>query len=91
MVGRDKEGLWSLATLRRRETSDETVQLEWKGILTEVRFQNELLALQYDDPHSVASELKQWVDLFRPRYFKRTLIAIGIPFFQQVRPAMHPT
>lgn len=87
MVGRDEEGLCSLATLRRRGTSDETVQLEWKGILTEVRFQNELLALQYGDPHSVMSELKQWGDLFRPRYFKRTLVAIGIPFFQQVLPA----
>lgn len=84
MRGRDNESLESLAQLRRRPTTDEQVQLEWKGILSEIRFQKEILLREHPDSNPFIAELKQWMDLFRPKYFKRTLVAIGIPFFQQV-------
>jgi hypothetical protein len=29
-------------------------------------------------------ELLEWMDLFKPKYIKRTAVALGMPFFQQV-------
>ncbi|CAG7924833.1 unnamed protein product [Penicillium olsonii] len=80
---RKTESLISLAQLRRLPPSDETVQLEWRGILTEVRFQREIMHNQYPDTGPAMLELKGWIDLFRPRYLRRTAVAIAIPFFQQ--------
>jgi MFS family permease len=31
----------------------------------------------------VVLELKQWGDLFKPKYIRRTTVALAIPFFQQ--------
>lgn len=74
----------SLAQLRRLPPTDETVQSEWRGILTEVRFQREIMHNQYPNTGPAMLELKGWMDLFRPRYLRRTAVAIAIPFFQQV-------
>lgn len=81
---RNEDSLVSLAKLRRLPPSDETVQLEWRGILTEVRFQKEIMHNQYPNTGPAMLEIKGWVDLFRPRYLRRTAVAIAIPFFQQV-------
>ncbi|OGE51170.1 hypothetical protein PENARI_c014G03245 [Penicillium arizonense] len=80
---RKEEGLVSLAQLRQLPSSDETVQLEWRGILTEVRFQREIMHNDYPNTGPAMMELKGWIDLFRPRYLRRTAVAIAIPFFQQ--------
>lgn len=32
----------------------------------------------------VILEFKQWGDLFKPKYLRRTTVALAIPFFQQV-------
>lgn len=80
---KNDESLNALAKLRRLPTSDETVQLEWKGILTEDRFQKQILRNQHPNTGPIMMEVKQWLDLFRPRYLKRTFVAIAIPFFQQ--------
>ncbi|KAJ5990228.1 hypothetical protein N7522_010435 [Penicillium canescens] len=80
---RKEEGLVSLAQLRQLPSSDETVQLEWRGILTEVRFQRQVMHSDYPNTGSAMMELKGWIDLFRPRYLRRTAVAIAIPFFQQ--------
>lgn len=85
MRGRDEDSLQSLCKLRKVPVSDDRVQAEWKGIMSEVRFQKEILAKDHPSTNAVALELAQWVDLFRPKYLKRTLIALGIPFFQQFR------
>lgn len=84
MVGRDEDSLGSLTKLRRVPPTDERVQAEWKGILSEVRFQQAMLAREHPSSNAFTAELKQWADLFKPRYLKRTTIALGIPFFQQV-------
>lgn len=86
MRGRDEDSLGCLVKLRRRSPQDEKVQLEWKGILSEVRFQQALLGRDYPDHarHPLLVGNKQWVDLFRPKLLRRTLVALAIPFFQQV-------
>lgn len=84
MRGREEDCLAALAALRRRSTTDSKVRLEWKGILLEVRFQEEMIARRYPNCSSVMLELKQWRDLFHPKSVKRTAIALGMPFFQQV-------
>ncbi|KAJ5337827.1 hypothetical protein N7452_004555 [Penicillium brevicompactum] len=80
---RKEDSLASLAKLRRLPPSDETVLLEWRGILTEVRFQKEIMHNQYPNTGPAMLEIKGWIDLFRPRYLRRTAVAIAIPFFQQ--------
>ena len=84
LSGRQLDSLASLSRLRRLPQSDETMQTEWKGILTEARFQTEVLHNQYPDSGPAILEIRQWIDLFRPRYLTRTFVAIAIPFFQQV-------
>ncbi|KAL6406878.1 hypothetical protein AUP68_09688 [Ilyonectria robusta] len=83
MRGRDDDSLQSLSKLRRVPPNDDRVQAEWKGILSEVRFQEEILRLEHPTDNRFKAELAQWADLFRPKYLKRTAIALGIPFFQQ--------
>ena len=83
MRGRDEDSLQSLARLRRVPVHDDIVQAEWKGILTEVRFQQEMLSRDHGDARGLKAELLQWIDLFRPKYLKRTLVALGIPLAQQ--------
>jgi hypothetical protein len=84
MRGYNERCLHSLAKLRRRPSDDEMVQLEWKGILVEVQFQKEILPRQYPDSSAAVVELRQWLDMFRLKYLKRTAVAMAIPFFQQV-------
>ncbi|GLB02162.1 hypothetical protein AtubIFM57258_003503 [Aspergillus tubingensis] len=85
MRGRDQDSLSCLAKLRKRSPQDEKVQLEWKGILSEVRFQQALLEREYSNyaRYPLLVSVKQWVDLFRPKYLRRTVVALAIPFFQQ--------
>lgn len=85
MRGRDTESLAALAKLRRRPDTDETVQLEFKGICAEVQFEQALRQRKYPGASVAKIELQEWLELFTPRYFRRTAIAVAIPFFQQVR------
>ncbi|KAJ5721296.1 uncharacterized protein N7483_009230 [Penicillium malachiteum] len=80
---RNEESLESLARLRRLPATDETVQVEWKGIIAEDRFQKEILIQEHPDTGPIMMEVKQWLDLFRSKYLKRTIVATAIPFFQQ--------
>lgn len=83
MRDRYEDSLQSLSKLRRLPTSHEQVQVEWKGILAEVQFQREVVRREHPNANAITSDLLQWIDLFRPKYLRRTLIAIAIPFFQQ--------
>lgn len=73
MRDRHEDSLNSLATLRRPPTSHEQVQLEWKEILAEVQFQRAIVRREHPNAGAVTAELLQWVDLFRPKYIRRTL------------------
>lgn len=83
MRDRYEDSLESLAKLRRLSPSHDQVQLEWKGILSEVQFQREIIRREHPNAGTVKVELVQWVDLFKPKLMRRTIIAIMIPFFQQ--------
>ncbi|KAK7421597.1 hypothetical protein QQX98_002064 [Neonectria punicea] len=83
MRGRDDDCLQSLCKLRRVPATDARVQAEWKGILSEVRFQEAIIKLEHPTDNAFKAEMLQWADLFRPKYLRRTAIALGIPFFQQ--------
>lgn len=86
MRGRNNDSLHSLAKLRRVEAADPKVQAEWKGILAEVHAQQEIDRRDTGASTNIfVVELKQWAQLFSPKYFKRTLIALMIPFFQQCK------
>lgn len=84
MRHRNEDTLNSIAKLRRLPTTDERVQLEYKGILSEVRVQEEVQKREHPNVTStIIMEAYSWLDLFKPRYLKRTMISIAIPFFQQ--------
>jgi MFS family permease len=83
MRDRYEDSLASLAKLRRLPTSDFQVQAEWKGILAEVQTQREIIRREHPNAGAFKAEMLQWIDLFKPKYLRRTMIAIAIPFFQQ--------
>lgn len=83
MRHKDAAALESISKLRRLPFNDERVQLEHKGILAEVRMMEEITKQQHPTSSNLAIEMWSWLDLFRPRYLKRTMISLVIPFFQQ--------
>ncbi|KAI1425884.1 general substrate transporter [Xylaria sp. FL1777] len=83
MRKRNDEGLVALAKLRGVSTTDARVQEEWISIVVEARFQEIVSAREHPNASPLKIELLQWVDLFRPKYLKRTVVALAIPFFQQ--------
>lgn len=83
MRDRYEDSLASLAKLRRLPPSDLQVQAEWKGILAEVQTQREIVRREHPNAGAFKAEMLQWIDLFKPKYLRRTMIAIAIPFFQQ--------
>lgn len=84
MRHRDEDSLAALQKLRRLPDSDERVRTEWRGIMAETRYQERMLARDHGDGNNMfVLELKQWADLFRPKYLRRTAVALAIPFFQQ--------
>ncbi|KAI0478189.1 general substrate transporter [Xylaria cf. heliscus] len=80
---RNDEGLAALAKLRGVSPIDSRIQEEWLSILIEARFQEVVNANEHPDASPLKSELLQWIDLFRPKYLKRTCVALAMPFFQQ--------
>ncbi|KAL2410963.1 High-affinity glucose transporter [Exophiala dermatitidis] len=84
MRHRDEDSLKSLEKLRQLPGRDGRIQMEWKGILSEVEFQERMLVFEHGaNANPVILELKQWADLFKPKYIRRTAVALAIPFFQQ--------
>lgn len=83
MRDRSEESLQSLVKLRRLPADDHRVQLEWKGILAEVRTQREIVRRRHGDMRGFKLEISEWLDLFTPRYWRRTIVATALPFFQQ--------
>ncbi|KAI9733626.1 MAG: hypothetical protein M1834_003228 [Cirrosporium novae-zelandiae] len=81
MRGRQEECLASLVKLRRLSRDDYRVQLEWKGILAEVQFQREVLKREHPNDSGISLEIKEWADLFQRKCIKRSIVAIGLPFF----------
>lgn len=83
MRDRNEESLQALSKLRRLPSDDPRVQLEWKGIIADVQLEREVTRRRHGTTKGIKVEVKTWLDLFKPRYRKRTAVAMAIPFFQQ--------
>lgn len=84
MQHRNEESLQSLERLRCLPATDARVQEEWKGILREVELHERVLERDHGtNTNPVVLEFKQWGELFKPKYLRRTVVALAIPFFQQ--------
>ncbi|KAJ8118722.1 hypothetical protein OPT61_g333 [Boeremia exigua] len=87
--GRDDEALQVLAKLRGLPTTDSRVHREWCEIRAEVVFTQEVNREKHPDLQdgSRASNFKlevaSWFDCFRHGCWKRTVVGVGIMFFQQ--------
>ena len=89
LVGRDDEMLQSLSKLRRLPPSDERVQTEWRGILAEVEFQKFVTERYHPGKTGYKLEFLRWLDLFKKKTIRRTCVACGLAFFQQVSLSVH--
>jgi hypothetical protein len=83
MVHRDDDALDALVKLRRLPPDDFRVQSEWKSILTEVTFQEKFNEREHPGARGFMLEAQNWLDLFRKKTVKRTIVACGVCFFTQ--------
>jgi MFS family permease len=87
--GRNKEALQTLSRLRRLPITDRRVRQEYMDIQAEVRFHHQINAERHPDlqgggtKNAFLREMASWADCFRKRTWRRTHIAIMVPFFQQ--------
>ena len=90
--GRDKESLDSLCKLRRLPPSDPRIQAEWYDIRAEVSFHQEMAGKKHPNLGAanrrsrwaaVKLEITAYLDCFKQGYWRRTMVGIGLMFFQQ--------
>lgn len=89
--GRDKEALETLVRLRRLPETDERVIAEWIEVRAEAAVQKEVQAERHPNlvnnsslSASVKLELASWIDNFRKKSYKRTMVGMGLMLFQQL-------
>ncbi|KAL6404867.1 hypothetical protein AUP68_11699 [Ilyonectria robusta] len=83
LVGRNEDALQSLSKLRRLPTTDERVQIEYRGIVADAQFQKTVTERRHPGVHGLKLEVVTWLDLFNPKTWRRTAVGCGILFFQQ--------
>ena len=87
--GRDDEALHVLGKLRKLPTDDARVFQEWCEIRAEVAFNHEVSAERHPNLQGntrmdeLKLEIQSWLDCFRHGCWKRTVVGVGIMFFQQ--------
>jgi sugar porter (SP) family MFS transporter len=87
--GRDDEALVVLSKLRSLPTTDPRIYQEWCEIRAEVAFTREVNRERHPDLQSstrtnrIKLELASWTDCFRHGCWRRTVVGVGIMFFQQ--------
>ncbi|ORY74340.1 putative MFS monosaccharide transporter [Protomyces lactucae-debilis] len=88
--GRDEESLVALCKLRQLPSDDPRVRLEWTQIRAEVAFQQETQAERHPNLqgsgklNALRRELAMWADCFRRGYWRRSMVGMGLMFFQQM-------
>lgn len=83
LANRSEDCLESLAKLRGLPSTDERVQAEFYGIFAEVTFQNLAQQKRHPGASGIKLEVLLWMDLFRRKSWRRTVIGVGVAFFQQ--------
>ncbi|KAL3450482.1 general substrate transporter [Aspergillus insuetus] len=83
LADRADDCIASLAKLRRLSPTDPRVQAEYRGILLETTVQRTLNERRHPGMTGTKLELISWLDLFRRRNWRRTVVACGVTFFQQ--------
>lgn len=84
LAGRNDECLQSLVKLRRLPATDSRIQTEYQGILAEVEFQETLRARHHPGAKGFKLEILEWLDLLKKKMWRRTIVGVGVCFFQQV-------
>ncbi|AFR93957.1 monosaccharide transporter [Cryptococcus neoformans C23] len=88
-AGRDADCLAALMRLRRLPSTDPRLQAEWISIRAEAIQNREVMikdhpSLQGEDFMSeLKLEVVSWIDMFRPKLIKRTIIGPILMLFQQ--------
>lgn len=83
LKGRNDEALAALCKLRRLPDIDERIQIEHAGIIAEVELQKAMQDRAHPGKTGLRLELAQWVDLFKRKMWRRTVVGVGVAFFQQ--------
>lgn len=83
LLDRNEEALKSLAKLRRLPTDDPRVQTEWQGIMAEIEFQKAVQEKAHPGKTGFRLEVLEWLDLFKKKTWRRTVVGTGVAFFQQ--------
>ncbi|KAJ5966554.1 hypothetical protein N7481_013268 [Penicillium waksmanii] len=72
-----------LTRLRGLPATDERVQAEYSGILSEVVFQRLVAEQTHPGVKGWKLEMHSWLDLLKKKNWRRTAVAVGVCFFQQ--------
>lgn len=83
LVDRSDDCLNSLVKLRGLPSTDDRVQAEFYGIMAEVNFQKLVQQKRHPGASGIKLEILQWMDLFTRKMWKRTIVGVGVGFFQQ--------
>lgn len=88
--GRDDDALANLAKLRQLPDTDARVRREWLEIISESRFQKQVLTerhptlVQPGTANAIKLEFVAWTDCVKKGCWRRTHVGAVIMFFQQV-------
>ncbi|CRG91795.1 putative quinate permease [Talaromyces islandicus] len=83
LVNRLDECRSSLSKLRGLPETDERIQEEHRGIVSEIQFQKLVMQKRHPGATGIKLEVLSWLDLFDSRMWKRTAVGCGVGFFQQ--------
>lgn len=83
LVDRHDDCIKSLSKLRGLPQTDAKVQTEFRGIITEVKFQQVIEQRQHPGVTGMKREALIWLSLFSRRTWKRTAVGTGVTYFQQ--------
>jgi len=81
--GRSDDALKALSRLRRLPGTDDRVQTELRGIEAEIELQMAMQERAHPGKTGFKLELLLWTDLFKKKMWRRTIVAVGVAFFQQ--------
>lgn len=83
LVNRLDECRSSLSKLRGLPGTDERIEEEHRGIVSEIQFQKLVMQKRHPGATGIELEIHSWLDLFGSRMWKRTAVGCGVGFFQQ--------